>query len=231
MGGHIVTILAEQSPQNFDGTLAMCPAVGSTEDVILPGFHFLAVFEHYFPGILPEANRIPVDFVVKRPLQASILQMLRENPGKAGSLRSFGRLKTDQEIVQLLPIIVDANRDLQRRAGGNPFDNRNYIYQGTLDDNAVNDKVKRYAADPAALSFLRTMPAATGKLAKPLVAMHTTYDPLVSPNLSNNYAETVRLNGSSSLFRLEYVKRDGHCAFLPEDYARALRTMLALGAK
>ncbi len=39
-------------------------------------------------------------------------------------------------------------KDLQQRGGGNPFDNRSVLYQGSPDDNALNDGVKRYAADP-----------------------------------------------------------------------------------
>jgi hypothetical protein len=36
-------------------------------------------------------------------------------------------------------------KELQDRSGGNPFDNRNVIYNGTLDDNAVNSAIPRYA--------------------------------------------------------------------------------------
>jgi hypothetical protein len=47
----------------------------------------------------------------------------------------------------------------QQRAGGNPFDNRDLVYNGTdpddsASDNDLNDHVARYAADPIAHQYL-----------------------------------------------------------------------------
>jgi len=111
--------------------------------------------------------------------------------------------------------------DIEQRAGGNPFDNRNTIYTGTPDDNALNDGVKRYAADPHALLYLQRFYTPTGHLTRPVLAIHTTYDQLVPPAVPGNYYQLTRTTGSNDLFVVQYVKHDGHCNFTPDEIAAA----------
>jgi hypothetical protein len=111
---------------------------------------------------------------------------------------------------------------LQQRGGGNPFDNRSTIYSGTPDDNALNDGVARYASAPRAAEYVRTYYTATGHLTRPMLAIHTTYDPLVPPWVPNNYALLAESAGSGDLFVQQYVKHDGHCAINGAETARGL---------
>jgi hypothetical protein len=111
-------------------------------------------------------------------------------------------------------------RDIEQRAGGNPFDNRNTIYTGTADDNALNDGVKRYAADRGALAYLQRYQALTGHLTRPVLAIHTIYDPLVPPSIPNAYSLLAREAGADDLFVQQYVKHDGHCAITAEETER-----------
>jgi hypothetical protein len=60
-----------------------------------------------------------------------------------------------RKLCLVLTLFLVVLRDIERRAGGNPFDNRNTIYNGTPEDNALNDGVQRYAADPGALADLQ----------------------------------------------------------------------------
>ena len=108
-------------------------------------------------------------------------------------------------------------KELQERAGGNPFDNRNIIYSNTDDDNTVNAGVKRFVADPKAVEYLRTFYTPTVKIARPMLAIHTSYDPLVPVSVPNSYQSLVDGAGTSSLFVQQYVKHDGHCRILPEE--------------
>jgi len=121
--------------------------------------------------------------------------------------------------------------DLEQRAGGNPFDNRNTIYAGTTDDNAVNDHVKRYAADPGALNYVKRYFTPTGHLTRPMLAIHTTYDPLVSPSVPSAYAQLARTAGSGDLFALQYVEHDGHCNIKPEEVERGFAELREWKAK
>jgi hypothetical protein len=111
-------------------------------------------------------------------------------------------------------------KELDERSGGNPFDNRNVIYSGTLDDNTLNSAIPRYAADPQALAYLRSNYTPTGRIAKPMLAIHTSYDPLVPVTIPNTYSTLVELAGTQNLFVQQFVKHDGHCAILPAEVSR-----------
>jgi hypothetical protein len=108
-------------------------------------------------------------------------------------------------------------KDLQQRAGGNPFDNRDTIYTGLGDDEAVNDAVKRYQADARAAEFLAAWYSPTGRIASPMLAIHTVYDPIVPAWIPNRYAGIAEQAGRGALFAQQYVKGAGHCAIRPEE--------------
>ena len=64
----------------------------------------------------------------------------------------------------LLWYSVFATNDAQEKLGGQPFDNWERVYSGSDDDAALNAGVRRYQADPAALT------AIAGDLQKQLAA-------------------------------------------------------------
>ena len=116
--------------------------------------------------------------------------------------------------------------DMQHKAGGNPFDNQNLLYAGTTPgvtapDNALNDGVKRYAADLNARLYLIHHYTPTGRLSHPMLALHTTYDPRIPGATLSIYAEQVALAGSSPNLAQQYVHRDGHCTFTEEEVGRS----------
>jgi hypothetical protein len=45
-----------------------------------------------------------------------------------------------------------------------------------------------------------------------MLAIHTTYDPLVPPWVPNAYSLLTDQMGTRDLFVQQYVKHDGHCA-------------------
>ena len=71
--------------------------------------------------------------------------------------------------------------------------------------------MKRYAADPGALDYLDRYYTPTGRITRPILAIHTTYDPIVSPAIPNTYALLAREAGKGDLFVQQYVKHNGHC--------------------
>ena len=112
-------------------------------------------------------------------------------------------------------------KELQERSGGNPFDNRNTIYSGTPDDNALNAAAKRYTADAKAAAYLKTYYTPTGRVSKPMLAVHTSYDPVVPTWIPNIYTSLTEQSGSSANFVQQYVAHDGHCTILPNEIAKA----------
>src|SRR5262249_54723000 len=110
-------------------------------------------------------------------------------------------------------------KELSERTGGNPFDNRDVIYNGTLDDNKINGEIARYAADPKAQAYLRSNYTPSGKILRPMLAIHTSYDPLVPVWIPNTYQTTAQNSGTANLFVQQYVKHDGHCTIMPDEIA------------
>ena len=124
---------------------------------------------------------------------------------------ALGRFKTVEDMADGVVLGSYILRDMQQKIGKPIVDNRNYIYAGGADDNMLNDDVKRYTATDEALDYLKTWYTPTGVLAKPMLAVHTTYDPLIPPESVSVYADLAQRMGSSRNFAQQYVKADGHC--------------------
>jgi hypothetical protein len=217
-------MLMELYPQVYDAALPMCGPLAPSESFQSRGaFDAVVLFNYYFPGILPDPTKIPKDFVTRtddKALNAKITQALESDPEKAAALRHQNNLKANKDLAGTLTFLVYLIKELNERSGGNPFDNRNVIYSGTLDDNTLNSAIPRYAADPKAVAYLRANYTPTGRIAKPMLAIHTTYDPLVPPWVPNAYSLLTEQMGTKNLFVQQYVKHDGHCAINNTEVAR-----------
>ena len=223
MGGFLTMMLMETYPTDYDAGMPLCgPLAPATTFMARGAFDSLVLFNYYFPGILPEPTKIPKDFVNNKELQTKIEQALDAAPEKATVLRHFrdSNIKSNKDLAGTTAFIVYLIKELQERAGGNPFDNRNVIYNGTLDDNAVNTAIPRYAADPRAVAYLRSYYTPTGRILHPMLAIHTSYDPLVPVWIPNTYESIAENAGTANLLVQQYVKHDGHCAITPEETAR-----------
>jgi pimeloyl-ACP methyl ester carboxylesterase len=224
MGGFLTMMLMETYPTVYDAALPMCGPLAASESFQSRGaFDALVLFNYYFPGILPDPTKIPKDFVTgtgDKRLLAKISEALDAAPEKAAALRHQNNIKANKDLAGTLAFLVYLVKELNERSGGNPFDNRNIVYTGTLDDNELNSAIPRYAADPQAVAYLRANYTPTGKIMKPMLAIHTSYDPLVPVTIPNTYSTLVDLAGTSSLFVQQFVKHDGHCNILPAEISR-----------
>jgi hypothetical protein len=121
-------------------------------------------------------------------------------------------------------------RELQQRAGGNPFDNRGTVYAGLGDDAASSRGVRRYAADTEAVAYLRAWYSPTGRVEDPVLAMHTTYDATVEPQQMDRYRAQTQLAGTADRFAATFVVADGHCAYTPAQVGAAFDALRAWAA-
>ena len=218
MGGFITMTVMEQYPTVYDAGMPMCGPLAATLTFMARGaFDSRVLFDYYFPGMLPGPVNIPSEFGNSPELAKKIEAALDAAPEKAAVLRRQNGTKANKDLAGVLTFLTYVVKEVSERAGGNPFDNRNIIYSNTDDDNAVNAGVKRFAADPKAIEYLRTYYTPTGKIIRPMLAIHTSYDPLVPVSVPNNYQALVDEAGTSSLFVQQYVKHDGHCKILPEE--------------
>lgn len=226
MGGHLTVAMVESFPNAYDGGLEMCGPIGPAHWFFLNRvFAMRVVFDYYFPGALPSPVKVPADFAMGPERNAEILKLLESKPEQAAAVRRFSGIKDNKGLAATIVFWTYILKDLGERGGGNPFDNRNMIYENTGDDNAVNEGVERYAADARAAEYVRRYYTPTGRLTRPLLGIHTTYDPLVPPWQANAYETIAEDGGGQDLFVLQYVKRDGHCAILADEVRRGFRAL------
>jgi pimeloyl-ACP methyl ester carboxylesterase len=222
MGGFLTMALLETQPSTYDAGLPLCGPLAAPNYFMSRGaFDGRVVFDYYFPGLLPDLSKPPGGLGDPKQLEAKVVAALDGSPDKAEALRRRDGFKSNKDMAGVLAFLTFMLKELTERAGGNPFDNRNTIYGGTPDDNALNAGVKRYAADPKAAAYLKTYYTPSGRVNQPMLAVHTSYDPLVPAWIPNTYQVLAEQAGSAANFVQQYVRRDGHCAIQPEEIARA----------
>src|SRR5712692_5341891 len=136
-------------------------------------------------------------------------------------MRQFTGIRNNSELAQALVTYTYILKDLRRRTHGNAFDNSGTIYKGTSDDDALNQNVRRYRADPVARGYVQRHYPLTGKLDRPLLSIQTTYDPLTPAWLTNAYAKLAEAAGAQDFFAQERVTRAGHCTMTPTEIGEA----------
>ncbi len=231
MGGALVAATLELNPGPYAGGLNLCGSVGPTDLAFQRRFAFRAAFDFYFPGLMPPLDPVPAGYEESRALRKKAEDALHANPAAATAMRNLMWLHTDHEVADQMVYFTYVIADLQRRAHGNPFDNRNFLYSGsdpstTATDNALNDGVKRYAAAPQAREYLLRHYTPTGRVNRPMLMLQTSYDPRIPTRTLEVYKEQVAVAGFTQNLVQQYVHRDGHCAFTPEEIGHTFDELL-----
>ncbi len=225
MGGALTMISMELNDKVYTAGLDLCGAVGPSYVHLNRRFAIRAAFDYYFPGMMGPLDPVPQNFEESEPLRQRVLAALRAKPDAALAMRELTQLHSDVEVARAIGYFTYVIGDMQRKAGGNPFDNRNYIYTGTSvntpTDYALNDGVRRYAPEPKARDYLMAHYWPTGRLTRPMLALHTIYDPLIPATTLSLYASEVAHAGFADNLVQQYVHREGHCTFTPEEVGRA----------
>ena len=228
MGGLLTVMALEQHPEDYAGGLALCGVLAPADLVMQRAFADLVAFDAFFPGVLPEVDRIPSSFMMNDlPVINEVQKALDAKPDSAALMRSLADIHTNRGLADVLVFNTFVIEDLRLKTGGNPFDNRNLIYTGTTDDTTLNTQVKRYAADPKAIGYMSSYYTPTGALKRKLLAVHTTYDPLVPASTAAYYDEATRRFGVGNLFVQKYVNRDGHCNITADQTGEAFDELTA----
>jgi hypothetical protein len=145
------------------------------------------------------------------------------------------------------PFIFAFRAELEARAGGNPSWNSGVNYVAQLARSADLREVlalyhaaglslaadlqrlnqaERISATPSAVRYMTQNIAFNGRLAVPVLTMHTTGDGLVVPENEQAYQSVVDRAGDGRMLRQIYVHRAGHCAFTPAETITAVQVLL-----
>jgi hypothetical protein len=231
MGGELVSITLELNPKPYLGGLDLCGAVGPTYQAFQRRFAMRAAFDHYFPGVMPMLVPTPATYESSPAVRDRIAAALHANPTAATEIRSLMDVRSDADVANDIAYFTFVIGDMQRRAGGNPFDNTNYLYTGTnaasvTSDAELNDHVQRYSAMPKAADYLARHYTPSGHLGRPMLAVHTLYDPLVPPTSLSLYANLVQAAGAGDSLVQQYVHREGHCNITEDNIGRAFDELI-----
>jgi hypothetical protein len=225
--GGLVTALAVEQPNVFSGGLATCGPVGDFRRQLDYLGDFGVLFDYFFPWFFPDGVLNAGDDVRKRwesDYVPAITAALAKNPGRLDKLLRVSRAPFDPNVPQskidtalgILWYNVFATNDAKIKLGGNPYDNSRRLYLGSGNDFWLNLVVDRFHADTGALDAIQADYQTSGKLAAPLVTLHTTADPIVPYWHEPLYTAKALLN-SGLLHTNLPVFRYGHCSFKAEE--------------
>ncbi len=233
-GGLIATQLIEKFAQSYDGALCLCAPMGGAAHQAKYLGDFRVVFDYFFPSVFRDefkAFEVPtLAFQNWGNLGSGYVQdiatALASNPNAASQLFRVTRVPLNSQDLSgsafqaahsLLFYSIWETPELLATAGGNPYDNRLTLYLGSNNDFALNRRVERVASDPDARSYLRQFYQPSGKLHRPLVSLHTAFDPLVPFNHELIYLGLTTLAGQRKNLTILPTASYGHCNFQPAE--------------
>jgi pimeloyl-ACP methyl ester carboxylesterase len=165
-------------------------------------------------GILLQANGQPTQDLL------TMLDVLKDTDDIAASFEDPTINPAEGLGVVITAVVYNVfeTNDLIEKTGGFAYDNVGREY-AVID----NDLITRYASNRNARRQLETKYETSGRLRVPLVALHTTRDPLVPFWQEAIYDDKVR---DPSLFSLTEFERYGHCTFTSQEVAVGFAELL-----
>jgi pimeloyl-ACP methyl ester carboxylesterase len=223
MGGLETVASLERYPHVYSGALVICGMTVSTPDMAADGLVTpLVAFDALIPGVLPDLAASDSPPFIAPDVIAKALQA---HPKEAAILSR--RLEEKSGTLPTLSLYYMALRELEKRAGGMPVDNRNTVYQGFGDDAAFNRKVHRYAGSPAAMAYVRRYVTLTGRIDTPLVMQWNAFDQTVPERFHPIYPDLVRAAGDGKWLTVLPPEGEGHCGFTDEQRVDAFKTLVS----
>jgi hypothetical protein len=212
MGGLISLTLVESYPTSYAGGLSFCGMLGSPFEYTRRVFDLLTLFHYFYPEVLPPPSEIPATFRPTETLMSTVEATLARSPNEAGLLRNQAGVHTNKELAPALVFHTDLLRDLTAVCGGNPFDNRSTIYVAGTGSIALNERLHRNRASPAATECVKRMKAPRGNLLRPFLAVDSGYDPIVPGWFVNEYENVLAGSPSALNFVRQFISGSGHCS-------------------
>jgi len=226
MGGTLTAMAIESQPGIYAGALSLCGAIEPSDRLMQRDFALRAAFDYYFPKVLGPLVPVPAGFVPTSAATAKVEAAMRANPKATRALVSWYGAGDAATLPDVIVFDTFEVREMQQRARGNPFGNADLIYTNSGDDFALNAGVPRYRADAAAAERMARFYTPTGRLTRPLLALHDTGDPLVPAATAFEYALAAQRAGHGDDFVQQFVNREGHCVFTPAEIDRAFGELL-----
>ncbi len=231
-GGLITTLSLERYPAKYNAGLELCGPIGDFRMQVNYWGDFRTMFDAYYPDLLlpfgGDAVHIPDSLVqawYNMPLEDKVLTALSKPLAETKELLDnagvpYGPVPDAAvpgtmalSLIGVLDYNINATENARLVLSGNPFDNtrRNYPYSALLGSD-LDALVMRYTASSTALWNMLKYET-SGWLWRPMVAMHTTGDPIVPVSHMALYQAKVNRLRLGFNFKPLVIDRYGHCAF------------------
>jgi pimeloyl-ACP methyl ester carboxylesterase len=240
-GGLVTALAIERRPDLFSGGLSACGPIGDFPMQVNYLGDFRVLFHYFFPGVLPgDPTQVPGEVI--RNYESFYAERIRSaigaQPARTLDLLTVARAPyvpedpatIEETVLGLSWYGVFATNDARLKLGGQPFDNLRRIYLGSGSDLMLNLRVRRFAAEPAAIATMRSDYTTSGRLLVPLVTLHTRGDPIIPYWHERLYAAKVREAGSARLHLNLPIDRYGHCNFRGSEALAAFALLVLMAA-
>ena len=238
LGALAVMQVAEQFPSQYDGVVPVCGIVGGTQLQLDYVVNVRALFDHFYPGLLPGSASEPVpSYVIDLAKRNQIITTVSTNP--LGMLMIGSIAQTPLEFTtsaQLVETLLNALFYHARGAdnvltfvnGKFPVSNTGVTYSPrpgfivpplnlpTVSAvlTGVNQQIARFDADPSAVEWAAKNFTPSGALQLPTITLHNRWDRLVPSFHEDTLAKRVTDAGATNLLvqRRNPAWGYGHCA-------------------
>jgi pimeloyl-ACP methyl ester carboxylesterase len=260
LGALAIMQLAEQFPDQYDGVVPICGIVGGTRAQLEYVVNVRALFDVFYPGLLPGTPDAPVPgYVLDAAKQQQIIGAVMANP--VGMLVIASTAQTPLEfttVPQMLESLLNALAYHARGAdnvlsftnGKFPVSNVGVTYSPRLDLpvsflppatlagllGLVNAQVAQFDADPSAAEWAENHFTPPGALQIPTITLHNRWDRLVPFFHETMFGQRVAAAGATNLLvqRANPAWGYGHCAIPSSAIVQAitdLNTWVETGIK
>ena len=226
MGTHIGQRLVERAPYRYEGYLPVCAALGGSTVQQTYFADARVLFDYFYPGVLP-GDLLTADLDYFAEVIPLVVSELMSNPNPlllidfASTLGYFWQSPDElaQGAVQSLALAGGGTMDLQRKSGGNFYDNSGRVYSGSQDDETLNGIIGRFVADSKSVRYFRRFYDPKGRLPYTKVLhLHTTRDAIVPLHIHQPvYEELLKRRGHEQNYLVRTFDRFGHCNIGPNE--------------
>ena len=252
--------LADQYPTQYDGIAPVCGIVGGTTVQLDYVVNVRALFDYFYPGILPGTASEPVPgYVIDGAKQNQIIAAVSANPLGLAVIASTEQTKLEfTNSTELVTSLINALHYHTRGAdnvltfthGKFPVSNVGLTYSPRQDLilppltlplltgllAQVNAQIPRFAADRAGAVWAANNYTPSGSLNLPTITLHNRWDRLVPYFHETIFAKRVADAGASSRLvqRSNMAWGYGHCAIAANVQVQAitdLATWVTTGVK
>lgn len=243
-GGLVTVKTIEKYGHLFDGAISICGPIGDFRDQLQYNGDFHVLFNYFFGqelalhGIDLGNPRDGVNPDIMRAwkfgdLQAKIIFLMQTYPERVPQLLNTVKATVDMSnptamgmaVLELLRFNIMLTNDVKERLGGTPYNNRNTVYTGSLDDERLNAAVQRIDERDyqKVLNSGIKKYETSGRLIKvPLATIHTTGDYITPFWHETLYASKIFPERNRHLHKSIPVVNFGHCTISEADIQEAL---------